>query len=664
MSIPDDNGPALAIAYALADAGAPLFAGRIDRDGNPDGHNDRRWSAWQKTQGGRRSSVVIDKWREGEALCMLAGVKYDVLDMDPRNGGVASFKKLSSALGNNGPEIYLNVTTPSGGRHFYIEPLGIGTVHGFLPGLDLQGGKSDGSGRGFVFIPPTARPSKWGGDVHAVRPYVPKSDLRPFNGKGGNTGPIKELIEKYIRERNQTAGGVLTGREKVDDLRLKVMAAEAGQQRNALLRYVHEMERKGYDPDDIVRLCASIELQNFDKRRPWTLRDFRGLLHKAGEVIPDATPEELKGFNIIPIRQGLVQSMELAPDQILTWLWEQYLPIGEFVVVDGEKGQGKTFVMDDIVARGSRGDPMPGTSDAIVPKFKSIIFTYEGTAAVKPRLLAANADLTYVFMPQLERTERRGRDPHEDPLALPYGAAMIAKMIREADARLAIFDPIADFLSSEVQTHNDASVRLALRPLGNILAETGTCGVGIRHMNKQKDAGARFRGTGSSAFQNRGRVHLIVGELPELTPEGDRHFAVGMADSNDTKRVGGALAYHITDSDISLDDQGRKVGKVVWEGYVDVDVNTLSRGPSLDDGAGIRGPVPVAQEMAIEVIEELFAESDGYAVPASAVLSALKAAGCSTSPAVLAKVRKRLGISTVREREQEGMTRSWTWVMK
>jgi hypothetical protein len=598
---------------------------------------------------------------------MVAGVAYDVLDVDPRNGGIESFNKMTRELGDDGPETYLQVRTPSGGQHLYIQPLRMGTLHGFLPGLDLQGGKPDGTSRGFVFIPPTERPSKWGNN-RGFRPYTSVRDLRAANGSG-NVTPIKKLIGKYL-ELKDADGGTVTRREgnSSDELKLKVQAAGAGDQRMALLRYVHELERRGLKPDEIVTLCMALHIQNYDIRRPWREKDFLGLLHREGKVVADATPEEMAAIQdgIVPLRTGLVRSMVNIEREVLSWVWEQYLARGEFTMADGEKGQGKTFTFDDVAARLSRGDPMPGATEALLPPCNTIIFTYEGVKAVKPRLEAAEADMSRVFVPILDRPHKRGERPDamDDPLALPFGAPMIGRMIQEADATLAIFDPIADFLSAEIQTHNDASVRLALRPLGSILEKTGCAGLGIRHMNKQKDAGARFRGTGSSAFQNRARVHLIVGELPDQTEEGERQFAIGMADANDTKRVGGALAYKIVDSDIQLDDQGRKVGRVEWLGYVDVDVNTLSRGPSLDGELGIRGPIPVAQEHVCEVLEELFGESQGYAIEAQEVINALRAAGASTSPSVLAKARKRLGIKTVRTREEGGMTKGWTWVMQ
>ena len=93
-----------------------------------------------------------------------------MLDIDPRNGGAESLRLLAAELGENAPEIYWRVATPSGGKHFYIASLDIGKHIGFMPGLDLLG-------RGaFAFLPPTVRK----GGTYTPGP----SRLAALNGDG------------------------------------------------------------------------------------------------------------------------------------------------------------------------------------------------------------------------------------------------------------------------------------------------------------------------------------------------------------------------------------------------------------------------------------------------------------------------------------------------
>ncbi|MGH8571287.1 MAG: AAA family ATPase, partial [Gammaproteobacteria bacterium] len=111
------------------------------------------------------SPAVVDSWRPGMALCAVGGHTCDFLDVDPRNGGTES----AADLWRQGcwPNSYGRQITPSGGRHELIVPLhtGKGTP---APGIDVQGGRPDGTGRGFVFLAPTVRKSKVDG---VDRPY-------------------------------------------------------------------------------------------------------------------------------------------------------------------------------------------------------------------------------------------------------------------------------------------------------------------------------------------------------------------------------------------------------------------------------------------------------------------------------------------------------------
>jgi hypothetical protein len=104
---------------------------------------------------------------------------------------------------------------------------------------------------------------------------------------------LRELILKAAaadEAKKQSGGG---SREEVSALRRAVIEAEAGEQRTALLRLVHEYERRGYEREDIILLLLQLKIQNFDTARPWRSGDFRSLLHRPGVVAPDALPGEM-----------------------------------------------------------------------------------------------------------------------------------------------------------------------------------------------------------------------------------------------------------------------------------------------------------------------------------------------------------------------------------
>ncbi|HLY75940.1 MAG TPA: AAA family ATPase [Planctomycetota bacterium] len=661
MSIADARSPAtknaLIWAHNLVDYGVPIFRGRLLADGNPD-PEDRRWRQWQRT---KPSHEAIDRWKPGEALCAVTGTTFDVLDIDPRNGGLLSFKRLSRELGDDGPEVYWEVFTPSGGRHLYIAGLNIGKHTGFLKGLDLQGGKDDGTGRGFVFLPPTVRPSKLTGEILHYK---------------AKTGPVRppatdegcELLREYITDALGAPADPVyrSGRTPAEQLRKDCIVAEAGEQRPALLRYVHELERGGMDEESIIGhlVLLAREMPVYNTQDPWypAVRKsrpdwhLRGLLHRKGRVLPDATDEEAKDLEEIqPLRRGLIQYVEEVAERDLAWLWYGRLAFGELTLLDGAKGKGKSFITYDIISCATRGLPMPGEDKAECGPITVLLFTDEGgwDTTIRPRLRAAGANLKRVARVSPAAVRRNW--------GLPEGAKHIRSAIRECEAGMAIFDPITDMIGEEIQTHNDASVRRALAPLAGILNESGCAGLAIRHFNKATGAGARNRGSGSSAFQNRARVHMITGELPE--GQFDEKFGLAIVDTNLTSKSGieGVWGYNIVDSDIRTGDrQGSYHGKIEWGGIAaGVTADVLA-----DGEAAARGNKTSTSTAEVTVIiEEMFQEKDTW--PMTEILGALQEAGVSTRKDILGRVKEALGLRSVpiREKGKPGV-RGWEWTNK
>lgn len=147
-SLSQDQIKGLEIAHVLVDMGAPVFtAFRNSSTG------DFLYPAdWQNKQ---PSHAAVDAWRPGKALCMVTGVVFDVIDIDPRNGGDLA------ALDGIRPRTYGLAHTPSAGTHLLIARTHLAKGKP-ATGIDLQAGADDGSGRGFVFIAPTVRVSKYG----------------------------------------------------------------------------------------------------------------------------------------------------------------------------------------------------------------------------------------------------------------------------------------------------------------------------------------------------------------------------------------------------------------------------------------------------------------------------------------------------------------------
>ena len=206
--------------------------------------------------------------------------------------------------------------------------------------------------------------------------------------------------------------------------------------------------------------------------------------------------------------------MPLLPaDQIVaqpvSWLWPDCLPLGKLLILDGDPDLGKSLLALDLCARLSTGRPFPDGRPGPGPA-NALVLSAEDNAAdtIVPRLVQLGADTQRVLVWQ------RQRDDEDWPWRFPSQIGRLDDALRQADARLAVIDPVMAFLDDSVLSASDQSVRRALAPLIH-LAEKHRCALLMhRHLNKQGGGRALYRGLGSIAFVAACRVALLVARDP------------------------------------------------------------------------------------------------------------------------------------------------------
>lgn len=647
---------ALDYGHELTDMGVPVFACRLNAAGDPfppDG--------WQELE---PSHERVDRWRRGMALCAVTGIVFDVLDCDPRNGGRLSLSRLSRELGDDGPDVFWDVRTSSGGSHRWITPLRIGTRPGFQPGLDLKGGMPDGTSRGFVFIPPTIRPSKDPATFGERMPYVARTAIGPPSGNV--CAALRNLIE---RPDGAPAG---TGRKEPELLRAACLAAEEGSQRPALMAYTAELQKRGYARSDTLRLLRDLvgDMPAFDPRRPWyPVRGANpdsallGLFYRDGDIIPDATPAEAHELASLspmsPSTSGPLTPLADVNSKLTRWLWRRYLAIGDITILDADPGTAKSLISLDLAARFTRGRPMPGEDASSVEPGSVLILAPEDRAEViKARLDAAGGDLSMAYVPGIEvRGKGRGKKAFfgGTMLTFPDKIDVFADWIERYSIGLVIVDPIAAFLSESVNSHNDASVRRALEPLAVVLGARNASAFLIRHLNKDQGKDVRYRGGGSTAFGAVSRIQLFAAPLPSGVGVGATHGLATIKNNHLAKRPDDCLTYEITDSVIVADEDGNMVPIIRWHGSVSLSLSALGGGNS----PARRGPEAELQKEVEDILEQLFSVRDTW--PVKEALAELSAAGISVSRPTLDKVRGKLGIKSRQTFDEIGKSNMWVW---
>jgi len=252
----------------------------------------------------------------------------------------------------------------------------------------------------------------------------------------------------------------------------------------------------------------------------------------------------------------------------IDWAWPGWLHRGGLTMFDGDPEKGKSTITADVSARWTYPRPFP-FSDADhfrQPGNVLIVAAEDGIeTTTKPRLEAAGADLERVyFWPE-----------DEPPITFPSGLDALANAIKRFDISLAIFDPITAHLDDTVNANRDSEVRGALRPLVTLAQETNLALIGIRHLNKDPNKPAMYRGGGSIAFTAQARVVWAVG----TDPSDPNRSVMAVLKSNIGKKPP-SLSY-------SIEGHG-DTSRIRWEGessYTAHDIfeNKRGRGAKCDD---------------------------------------------------------------------------------
>jgi putative DNA primase/helicase len=186
---------------------------------------------------------------------------------------------------------------------------------------------------------------------------------------------------------------------------------------------------------------------------------------------------------------------EVQPRQV-KWLVPGFIPLRAFTLVAGVGGLGKSTWLVGQAAELSRQG------------IDSIIVSFEDTAAeiIRPRLEAANADLSHVHNVILRDADGI------DTMALPRDLDNLGELVREAEAKLVIIDPIVAALETTFDAHKDQHVRHILGSLVRLAEEEDAAVTGVGHLNKTPSSDAYIRVANSVAFWNAARTVVLITE--------------------------------------------------------------------------------------------------------------------------------------------------------
>ena len=239
------------------------------------------------------------------------------------------------------------------------------------------------------------------------------------------------------------------------------------------------------------------------------------------------------------------------------WVWQQRLPAGAMTLLGGREGVGKSTIGYTLAADITRGR-LPGEHHG-TPKAVIVAATEDSWEhTIVPRLMAAGADLDRVYRVDVETYEGV-----ETTISLPRDLAAVEDAVRQVDAALLLLDPLMSRLDSQLDTHKDAEVRLALEPLTALADRTGVAVVGLIHVNKSHSTDPLTTLMASRAFAAVARAVLFV----MRDPDDDGTRLLGSPKNNLGRDDLPSLTFRIESAHVADTDEGEVwTGRVQWVG--------------------------------------------------------------------------------------------------
>ena len=329
---------------------------------------------------------------------------------------------------------------------------------------------------------------------------------------------------------------------------------------------------------------------------------------------------------------------DVAPE-VLDWLWPGYVPRGKLVLLDGDPEMGKSLLTIDLIARLSRGGPLPDGAPVSRAHTSVLISAEDGRAdTIRPRAEAAGADLSRLILPNFG-----GRVPR-----FPEEIANLEELIVDRGVDLVVLDPLMAFLPPSVAANLDQCVRQALTPLSQLAFWTGCTILLVRHLTKKWRERALLRGQGSVGIAGAVRSGLLVG--PHPGPAG------GEPGGPPAPRADRVLAVYKTNLGARPPSLGYRVVRsalgppvVEWTGPVAVTADELGASRPADAG------LP-ARERAVDWLRRELAGGPRRAADVSAA-----AAAAGIPDRTLNRAKADLRAESHREYDYRSRRGEWWW---
>lgn len=253
-----------------------------------------------------------------------------------------------------------------------------------------------------------------------------------------------------------------------------------------------------------------------------------------------------------------------AEERDIDWLWYGRLALGELSIVEGDPGQGKSYMVQMVSRHLCDGIPLPDSrpGDIVKPSVVAYFDIENDQGAVtKPRLMDNGLKNSHNFYQE------------EFPFSIDDEDAKEAaeEAIERLKPTLVVFDTLNNYIGG-ADVHKSNEAQQAMMWFREIARRFGCAVIVLRHLTKGGRDKALYRGQGSIAFAGAARSVITVGTHPEQHET--RVVAV-------TKLNIGQFPPSITFNILPIPDRGGKRGrsKFVWGETTDLTADDILAAP-------------------------------------------------------------------------------------
>lgn len=426
--------------------------------------NDKRplFKGSAQTQGTTDLNQIRDIWTQhpNANIGIATGDGLTVIDVDTitAHGVDGENSMLEYQVDNGFINETLEVTTPTGGKHYYyLTDNEYSNKASILPGVDVRGLG------GYVVGPGSTINGTLYEAKQLTEPQRANSEVLQLLGackkRETSTDPFEALEKGYsetlIPQGSRTDYLIKQCAQLCDGTKtLETM--------KKMIQVINENNLEIPLTDKELEMEVFPSLERFKK-------------HEAKKVDPETS--------IDPNKINLVKVSDIEKEYV-EWLVPGYIPKGTITIIGGDGGLGKTSLWCNIASAISNGTPcvLQENNDVLCPYGEVVYFSGEDDTArvLRPRLEQNGANLDNI------KTIPMDDDAFT---SLSIGGALIEGIIEARRPMLVIFDPIQQFIkNADMSKRND--MRQIMTSLSKLGKKYGTTFILVMHTNKRDKIGS------------------------------------------------------------------------------------------------------------------------------------------------------------------------------